>query len=536
MSNVAGLLESSHISTVTEADPIGASPAELVAKRQAQHIEDLVSAEIGERFSGEGRFTEAASYVGDVLPDDSLGLSARTSLVKASRRAYYRLPLGRNAIESTRLFVCGGGVSVKADDEDPNTQAYVKVISKAIRIKRFVNEMVRRALRDGEDYIHKSMNTVKRAPRFVYLDPLGFKPPPGVTPGGPESGIQTDPLDVGEVLMYHFDTGSGQGDHVFDPEEIHHIKIFADSDMLHGRPMLEPVLKRLAQYDQWVDQRAVLNRVKTAVYMIRYVSGGQAAVSRVTDKALSSRPGRTGYQMLPPTATVITASDNVRYEMLSPNLDARDVSEDGRKLALDVAAGIGMPLPLLTGDVSETTYNGLLVAESPFVRKAQDLQGFFGDELAELYEWALDQAIELGILTPTYKKRTLTEASQLAIVQAEAGLNGADDVAAAAEQEIRRIEADPASYSTEEVQRITTVEVIWPEIIRRDLKATVAAAQGLSTMALASRTTLAGMVGLDYAKETHRMVREARPDRASEVDRLALELVGDESEAGTDGE
>jgi len=78
---------------------------------------------------------------------------------------------------------------------------------------------------------------------------------------------------------------------------------------------------------------------------------------------------------------VLTASKGISYSMLSPNINATDVRDDGRAILLAVAAGCGFPEMFLTADYSNANYSSTMVAQNPFVREIEDWQDLFEDSL-----------------------------------------------------------------------------------------------------------------------------------------------------------
>lgn len=512
-------------------------PAELT-EEVMRLVVSLVEDEVSMRVSAAADKGEGRTSV------DDLDTSDHEQLVKASRRAYYKNPLARNAVEALRLFVCGGGWSVLAFDQDPDTQAFIDDYGRRNKMRRRINEACRRLLRDGGVAIRRLPRIRGNALRF--MDIMRFKP--NFDPSDLRSdslaystGIVTDPDDIETIIEYWYDTdGDGRGDLRIEPDEIYYVKLFADSDMLSGRPLVEPVLRRLGQYEQWVDQRALLNRLRSSIYLKRTVRGSAAMVTQAVSKTvMSERTGRTDLAKMPAPGTILTTTDNVDYELMSANLEARDAVEDGRRIVLDVSAGLGMPLPLLTGDVSETTYAGLLVAESPFVRRAQDCQHMLADELiVPIYEDVLREAIDAGELPEKSERSELTPEARAMIGTFELEIRdarGDDRRTKRSRAEIARLRSTPSSYTTKVVERDSRVMVRWPDIVHRNFKDTAEALAIVDSIQIASRSTMAAMLGFSWEDERRKLESERVP-RVGELDRIEAEFdIGDDDDEEEEG-
>src|SRR5438094_5172124 len=120
-------------------------------------------------------------------------------------------------------------------------------------------------------------------------------------------------------------------------KDIIHTKPLADSNDLRGIPLLEVVAKRLTNYDQWEEYRMILNKMRTAIALVRKIEGTSAQASALLASRASSRPQPRGLEPQTSAArrepmfqagTVLNPSPGVTYDFLSPKLEARDASED----------------------------------------------------------------------------------------------------------------------------------------------------------------------------------------------------------------
>jgi hypothetical protein len=94
--------------------------------------------------------------------------------------------------------------------------------------------------------------------------------------------------------------------------------------------------------------------------------------------------------------TVLTTSGNIEYEMISPNINAPDVKDDGRAMLLKVASGVGFPEMIFTADYSQGNYSSSMVAQNPFVKEIEDWQDFFETYYNEFFARVVEASIKYG--------------------------------------------------------------------------------------------------------------------------------------------
>jgi capsid protein len=271
-------------------------------------------------------------------------------------------------------------------------------------------EIFTRLFRDGEVIMRffkgqRGENGLVRM-RFVrpgrVRDPSDLKMDPntGLYKGQMVSyGIGHDPEDVENYKTYFICKDDGTLQAEVPADEILHYKILADSDMKRGISILEVCAPMLTKYEGWLEDRITLNKVRTAIALIRKVAGPAAQVQGIRDNLQSeTRDAERKKMKMLERGTVITTSPNVEYELLSPNIHAQDVAEDGRSMLLSIAAGEGLPEMILTADYSNANYSSTLVAQNPFVREIEDWQDFGRTIYEDIFAMVVQNAIDHGPL------------------------------------------------------------------------------------------------------------------------------------------
>ena len=378
------------------------------------------------------------------------------------RRQMYRFwryhAHGRGILRNFVRFIIGTGFSLDFDDIDrgnwtDSKKTAVKITTKdddpvlanliwSDFVKRNVfkqraKEIILRVFRDGEMFLRKFERAGRITVRFVEPERVSNGMQTNLV-GTVQAGDLEDDSQVGEptrvmqgieflqddietVVAYHTQVMvPGQGT-VMKQERIPakdmiHVKALCDMNDLRGIPMLEVVAKKLVNYDQWEEYRLILNKMRTAVALVRKVTGTSSQAEAIIANRMSPRQqpqrlepvtgsGRREAMFRP--GTTLTPSPGVEYDFISPNLQARDAAEDGRRFLMSIAAGVGLPEMLVTGDWSNGNFASAVTAQTPAVREWEDWQEFFEPCFQKVYEWVIEAAVA-GLGAPEDMSREVT--------------------------------------------------------------------------------------------------------------------------------
>jgi hypothetical protein len=267
--------------------------------------------------------------------------------------------------------------------------------------KKRRKEIVRRTYRDGETFLRFFPQGDTLITRFI--DPDDVRD----TTNTHSWGIETDPNDVENVKAYHVIEGASTESKSIPAEEIQHIKEKdTDSDVKRGEPFLLSVMKRVQQYDTWIQDRVTLNKVRASIALLRKWKGAtpqglknfadSKATTTVTKTTRTGTVNERQRRMKP--GTILDVPKDAEYEYLAPDVQAGDVRHDGRSILLSVAAGTGQPEYMVTGDASNANYSSTMVQESPAVREFEDGQEYFGEAEAEVWRRLRDYLVNENFL------------------------------------------------------------------------------------------------------------------------------------------
>jgi len=364
---------------------------------------------------------------------------------------FWRLhPQGRGILRNFVRFIIGRQFKIDFDDQgygrwnDDRTKIVLSNDEEDVLVTKlsweefelrnqFTNrrkEIILRTFRDGEAFIRKFVVGGRVLVRFVEPEKVASDNKEGgvvlqgdVDPKDPimpfyigkatkiELGIEYVATDRETVIAYHI------GDERVPAREMIHTKPFADSNDLRGIPLLEVVAKTLTNYEQWEHYRIVLNKIRTAVALVRKVEGTAQQARSIIEGRTPTRAPVSGKTPQTPAGmreamfnagTILTPGPGVTYDFMSPKLDARDAGEDGRRILLSASAGVGLPEMLVTGDWSQSNYSSSVEGRTPAVREWEDWQDFFDPVFKQIVAWVIDAAVEfLGLPEKTLRTCTL---------------------------------------------------------------------------------------------------------------------------------
>jgi len=355
-----------------------------------------------------------------------MSVEEHSDMLQNAYRLYHNNPHARAVVRNLSKFILGKGPNViPEDDNESNRKKAQEAWTEFRKLNKFnrrEKELVNRLFRDGEVFLRCFEDTAEGAVkiRFIRADLVAEpRDKKNVIKNG-SFGIVTDPDDIEEVLGYIRCDREGNYKERLKPEEVIHIKIFCDSDQKRGVSVYRVCAKRLKQYEEWLEDRVVLNKIRSAIALVRQIDSSAAKVKAIRDESLSDQYS-TGKRRVrtPHRGTVITASKGIEYKMLTPNINASDSADDGKAILLAVAAAVGFPEQILTGDYSNINYSSSLVAQNPFVREIEDWQDFLSDFYTDMYERVIKAKIKANKLPNNTKATCKVEFPPMILAELE---------------------------------------------------------------------------------------------------------------------
>ena len=462
--------------------------------------------------------------------DRELDDTKREAIRKKCIEVFYKTPEGRAIIKNLTNYIVGSGVSWTCQDENPDVQKFVDDIclSPKVRFDRRQRSIVSRTLRDGELFVH------------ILADQMGETYALRFYPPGEITEVKLDPQDAETVQEYKREwTGpdNKKQSKSIPADEIHHIKLDVDEDVPRGRPLMEPILKRLTQYEKWLNGRITINEAKSNIVLEKIVTGSPSRVATVA----SSLPGTTKSAFtddefavqMPRPGTVAVHSDTIKYQWTGANINAEDCKEDGRQIRLSIAAGVCMPEFLLTSDSSNANYSSTIIAESPFVKFVEACRFFFEQEFKLLFGRMIQKGIAGKSLPETSTETIMSESARKKVNILKAMKEQAVDELQKGEydKKIAEVNGEEENYEENTIPTNTEVDFEWPSIVTRNLFEETQAIEIHLNNKLVSKRTAQMRLGYDPDEEERLMEKEreeTEPDpyvqMQDEIERIKAEM------------
>jgi len=319
----------------------------------------------------------------------------------------------RRAVRNAVNYVVGVGMTFTLADAEQYPEGVKESVEQCWKLFSRINhwpskqrETVERGQLDGEWFYHFKPRGNTLLLRF--LEPEDIDDP---TPGSKWTlGIQYEEDDVESVLGYAWNPGKSIGGSPSNgwlaPDIVQHGFWFGTRSMVRGIPPFIPILHRVKQYDGWITDRLVLNKLRARIALIRKHLG--AAPSQVTAFADATkdgdttRSGKTGdttdrRRMFKP-GTIIDSHGRTEYEFLTPNVQAADVQHDGRAVLLSITAGTGQTEVMITADASNSNFASTWIAEAPAVKEFALGQGICIEEWEGVWHKVMLHGQQMGVI------------------------------------------------------------------------------------------------------------------------------------------
>jgi len=419
----------------------------------------------------------------------------------------------KGALQTMVNYVMGKGVSITPKSNDPMVWYIWREFWTADRNKmeRKQFEIIYRSFRDGEIFIEffdkddEEKATGKTTIRFI--DPLMVRNPSDgeTTPKDfnkvtTKAGIEHDPNDVEKVFRYWVKSTDDSGNYrSVLADNMIHIKINADSDQKRGESFIQAIMKMIKHYQQWLENRIILNKMRTAIVLIKKIEGTPSQVSQLsqTFRSVDNQPVNWNKKQNIRGGTTIVAGPGVDYKMESPNINAQDVKDDGRNIKLTMAAGTNLP-EYVFGDASNANFASTMVAESPFVKSIEFWQVNFEYWFKKIFEKVIMNAVEAKAIIPPDDReflRRLKKVNDLEEQEEDGDLSPRD-------RELQNLMPNGKLETPREI--FFGCDLQWGEIIHRDMKLHTEALQLARTSGWISDVTASASLGYDLAEETRK--------------------------------
>lgn len=342
---------------------------------------------IGKAFAGEIRRQARALFAAENDQTFTLGASSsvaerrdrlscdRAEVLEQALEAWRINPLARRIVGLTTQYVVGGGLSLRCRHE-PTARFLDRFWSHplnrmSLRVHEFCDELGRTGNlflllstdAAGMSYLRavpaSAIERIECLPNDVE-QPLAFYPKPALENPFPKPWpAYTPDLDAPQPPGM-----AGKG---FEPVMLHYA-INRPVGAQWGESDLAPLLRWLARYANWLEDRARLNRFRTAFLYVVKARFANEADRLARQQHLNAHP--------PTPGSILVTDEGEEWSVISPRLESEDAHSDGLALKKMIAAGAGLPLHFLAEPESATRATAE-AAGGPTYRHFEQRQNYF---------------------------------------------------------------------------------------------------------------------------------------------------------------
>lgn len=296
----------------------------------------------------------------------------RQQVLAGALEAWRVNPLARRIVELTSQYVVGGGLSIECDHSYTHQFLQEWWHHRLNRMPIRVFEWCEELSRSGEIFV------------LISTDASGMSYVRAV-PAAQVEAIETAENDVEQELYVvekpaGAELSNGMRWRVYDEKDdrrledgrfettVLHYAVNRPVGAAHGESDLAPLLRWLARYAAWLEDRARLNRFRNT-FLFWVKARFTSSDDRLRRQAeLSANPPNPG--------SILVTDENETWTVISPNLASFEAAEDGLALKKMISAGSGIPLHFIAEPESATR----TTAESaggPTFRHYQQRQLYF---------------------------------------------------------------------------------------------------------------------------------------------------------------
>lgn len=293
----------------------------------------------------------------------------RQQVLQDSLEAWRFNPLARRIVELTTQYATGGGLKAVCPHQPTNNFLNQFWEHRLNRMDKRVGEFSDELCLSGNLFLLLSTDQSGMS----YLR---------VLPSADILRIESSDNDIEQELAFHLrvpgetealvypgynpQTEQTDSQGCLKPVVLHYA-LNRPSGSQWGEGDLTPILKWLARYSAWLEDRVRLNRFRNAFVYVVKARFGSESERAMRQMQLTANP--------PAPGSVLVTDESEEWSVMAPKLEALDASSDGLAIKKMIAAGVGLPLHFLAEPESSTRTTAE-AAGSPTYRRFGERQRF----------------------------------------------------------------------------------------------------------------------------------------------------------------
>ncbi len=273
----------------------------------------------------------------------------REEVLRQALEAWRVNPLARRIVELTSQYVVGGGISIES--KHPGTDRFIKewwshpLNQMPMRVFELCDELTR----TGELFIILSTDAAGMSyVRAIPAGEIGEIRTAGNDLEQETAYVQKAVFGESEARVWPaYDAlRDGPGEDGRYPGAVLHYAVNRPVGAVHGESDLAPLLRWLARYSAWLEDRARLNRFRQTFLFVVKSRFASEAERMARQAALNAAP--------PTPGSILVTDEGEAWSVIHPQLDSGEANTDGMALKKMIAAGSGLPLHFLAEPESST--------------------------------------------------------------------------------------------------------------------------------------------------------------------------------------
>lgn len=315
----------------------------------------------------------------------------REEILRDALEAWRLNPLARRIVSLTSEYVVGGGLRIESEHEGTNAFLQEWWGHRLNRMDSRVFELCDELTRSGELFLLLStdaggMTYLRAVPATdvgeIVTAPNDMEQEQAFLP------VSTTVDDLPPWIAYDEQVDEPGEDGSW-PARMIHYPINKPVGGLRGESDLAPILRWLRRHNQWLEDRVRLNHFRQSFMFVVHKSFGSESERLTRQSELNMNP--------PSPGTILVVDDSEQWEVMHPNLDSFEASEDGLSVKKMIAAGVGFPLHFIA-EPESSTRSTAEQAGGPAFRHFERRQLFFF--------WLLQDAAQIAV-----RRRSLLDSS-----------------------------------------------------------------------------------------------------------------------------
>ncbi len=293
----------------------------------------------------------------------------RQEILRQALEAWQTNPLARRIVELTSQYVVGGGIHIGSSH--PATEEFIRqwwdhpLNRMDVRCSEWCDELAR----SGELFV--VISTAPDGMSYLRAVPAAHIKEIVSAENDLEQEIEFieyPGVDGDEHRWAAWDAASSRTEELPFQPVMRHYAVNRPVGALHGESDLAPLLRWLARYSAWLEDRVRLNRYRQAfMYQVKAAfTSEQERLHR--QQALNAAPPNPG--------SILVTDETETWSVIQPQLASQEAGEDGLAVKRMVAAGAGIPLHFLAEPESATRTTAEF-AGGPTFRRYEQRQKFF---------------------------------------------------------------------------------------------------------------------------------------------------------------